>query len=70
MFQENRGVRRAIREVHMKMIDPAAREEVRKIESVARSLLCLHAGAIFLLVPIDEIAWPFAANFRILLRDF
>ena len=59
-------MRRSIREVHMKMIDAASLEMVGKVKSITRALLCLHAGAIFPLVPVNQVLGPFAVCFRVL----
>ena len=47
-------MRRSIREVNMNMIDAAALEMVGKVKGIARALLCLGAGAIFSLVPVNQ----------------
>jgi hypothetical protein len=59
-------VRRSIREVHMNMIHAAALEMIGKVKGITRALLCLDAGAIFSLVPVNQVARPFAIRFRIL----
>jgi hypothetical protein len=50
----------------MNMIDAAALEMVGKVKGIARALFCLHAGTIFSLVPVNQVARPFAVRFRIL----
>ena len=59
-------MRRSIREVNMNMIDAATLEMVGKVKGIACALLCLDAGAIFSLVPANQIARPFAVSFRVL----
>src|SRR5207248_4139909 len=68
-FQEDRSVRRAVGEVNVKMIDSIAREKVREIERIARTLLGLDLVPVFPLVPIYEFLGPFAGCFRILLPN-
>ena len=68
-FQEDRSVRRAVGEVNVKMIDSIAREKVREIERIARTLLGLDLVPVFPLVPIYELLGPFAGCFRILLPN-
>ena len=48
-------MRRSIREVNMNMIDAAALEMIGKVKGIARALLCLDAGAIFPLVPVNQV---------------
>src|SRR5437899_11675171 len=58
--------------MYVQIIDSVSREEISEIECVARAQACLRARAIFLLVLIDEFAWPFpscAACFRLFLPD-
>ena len=59
-------MRRSIREVNMNMVDTATFKMVGKVKGVARALLCLDAGTIFSLVPVDQVARPFAIGFRVL----
>ncbi len=58
-------MRRSIREVNMNMIDTAALEMVGKVKSISRALLRLDTRAILSLVPINQVARPFAVHFRI-----
>jgi hypothetical protein len=50
----------------MNMIDSPALEMVGKVKGITRALLCLHAGAIFPLVPVNQVLGPFAVRFRVL----
>jgi hypothetical protein len=59
-------MRRSIREVNMNMIDSAALEIVGKVKGITRTLLCLRTGTIFLLMPVNQVARPFALRFRAL----
>ena len=53
-FQEKRGMRGAVREVNMKMVDLLALEEFREIAGVSRPRRRLHPAAIFLVVRLDQ----------------
>src|SRR5437868_13888796 len=53
----------------MDMVDATALEMVRKVKGITRALLCLHTGAIFPLVPVDQVLWPFAVRFRVPFRN-
>src|SRR5262249_14169641 len=65
-FQEKCGVRRAVREMNVHMIDIVTREKICEVKSVACALLRLDTGSVFALVPLDQIARPFAGKFRVL----
>jgi len=62
-------VRCAIGKVNVKVIDTIAREKIREIERIARSLLGLDLLPVSSLVPIYEFLGPFAGCFRILFPD-
>ena len=68
-LQEHGRVRRAIGEMHMKMIDAIAREKVREVERIARALFGLKAWAIFPLVLLDQRGGPFSGFFRVFLPN-
>src|SRR5947207_637320 len=68
-FQEDRSVRRAVGEMNVKMIDSIAREKVREIERIARTLLGPDLVPVFPLMSIYEFLGPFAGCFRILLPN-
>src|SRR5205809_7145989 len=62
-------MRGSIREVHMDMVDATALEMVCKVKGITRALLCLHTGAIFPLMPVDQFLRPFAVRFRVSFRN-
>ncbi len=68
-FQEKGRVRCAVGEMNVKMIDATTREKLGEIEGIARSLLGLYLPAVFLLVPINKLDWPFASRFCIFFPD-
>src|SRR4051794_12360924 len=69
LFQKKRCVRCAIGEMNMHMVDLLPREEVCEVKSIVRALLGLHAGAVFPLVSLNEIAWRCTSNVRVVLQD-
>ena len=62
-------MRCTIGKVNVKMIDATTREKLGEIEGIARSLLGFHLLAVFLLVPINKLGWPFPSRFRIFFPD-
>ncbi len=70
---KHRGVCRAICEVHVHVLDAAARKQFRKIKRVARSLLCLKGGTVFFFMRSHQRPGPLSGAFggsRSDLQDF
>jgi hypothetical protein len=63
-------VRRPICEMHVHMIHAVAGKEIGQIQGIACALFCLGTGPVFALVLIDQVAWLFAASFRVSFEDF
>ena len=68
-FQEKRGVRCAVGEMDVKVIHAVAREKVREVDGVTRTLIGLDEPAVFPLVKIDKCARPLAVRLCIFFPD-
>jgi hypothetical protein len=55
--------------MNVKMLDATTPEKLGEIEGIARSLLGFYLPAVFLLVPINKLGWPFPSRFRIFFPD-